>query len=237
MLTTAHLLRARMAKTPDRQSEPNPWKGSAAGVGGRRKPKANAKVVRPDVKVFIAEYKIDRNGRRAAIAAGYSERSADSTASRLLRSAKVAAEVAQHRADAIAKVQVETGITLDRTLREIARGAFFDARRLFDHNGIPIPIQSLDDDTASVLAGMDVLEEYRGTGEDRQFVGYVKKYKLSDRKGYLDMLMKHLGGYEVDNEQKADALMPALTGLAAARRIAFALQLGLKEAATQKAKA
>lgn len=53
-----------------------------------------AKVGKPDVKVFIAEYKIDRNGRRAAIAAGYSAASADSTASRLLKTAKVKAELA-----------------------------------------------------------------------------------------------------------------------------------------------
>lgn len=45
--------------------------------------------------------------------------------------------------------------------------------------------------------------------------------------------------YGLDNEGAGDPEdeAPALSGLAAARRIAFALQLGLKEAATQKAKA
>lgn len=44
MLTTAHLPRVSMAKTPDKQSEPNPWKGSAAGVGGLKSHIAAARV-------------------------------------------------------------------------------------------------------------------------------------------------------------------------------------------------
>jgi phage terminase small subunit len=40
--------------------------------------------------------------------------------------------------------------------------------------------------------------------------GYVKKRKLSDKKGALDLLMKHLGGYKEDNEQKANPLTALL---------------------------
>lgn len=182
--------------------------------------KKKAMPARPDVKVFIAEYKIDRNGRRAAIAAGYSARSADSTASRLLRSDKVRAEVEQHRADAIAKVQAETGITLERTLREVARIGFFDPRRLFGLDGDPLPLSELDDDTAAVIAGLEVFEEFEGSGKDRKLIGHVKKWKLADKNSALEKLMKHLGAYEVDNSQKAAAAVAAITDEQLRARIA-----------------
>lgn len=121
---------------------------------------------RPDVQLFIAEYKVDRNGRRAAIAAGYSPKSAASQASRLLTQAHIRAEIDSHRAEVIARVQADTGITLERTLREIATIAYCD------------------------------LDAIRGMGLDKCRA--------------LDMLMKHLGGYESDNEQKQPPLAEAI---------------------------
>lgn len=106
----------------------------------------------------------------------------------------------------LAKVQEDTGITLERTLREIARGAFHDPRRFFDESGGLKRIVDLDDDTAAALAGFDVTE----LNADGAVIGYVKKIKLGDRKGYLDMLMKHLGGYKVDNDQKGKSAADAL---------------------------
>ena len=90
----------------------------------------NARVGSPDVKVFIAEYLIDSNGRRAAIAAGYSPRSADSTASRLLRSDKVKAEIAKVRTRVVAMVEERVGITLARVVEEAANILRADPRDL-----------------------------------------------------------------------------------------------------------
>ena len=162
--------------------------------------------MRPDVNVFIREYLRDSNGRRAAIAAGYSAASADSQASRLLKNVKVRAEIDSNRAELLAKVQADTGITLERVLREIARIGFFDPRKLFDKDGKPLAITGLDDDTAAAIAGLDVMEEYEGSGVDRVLVGYVKKWKLADKNSALEKLAKHLGAYEVDNKQKSDSL-------------------------------
>ena len=177
------------------------------------KPAAKKAVKKPDVDVFIAEYVIDRNGTRAAIAAGYAPASAAMQASRLLTTDKVSRAVKSHRQEVIAKVQQETGITLERTLKEIARIGFFDPRRMFKEDGQPKSIHELDDDTAAVIAGLDVVEEWQGQGQDRTLVGHVKKWKLADKKGALDMLMKHLGGYEVDNAQKIDGLTDLLAGI------------------------
>ena len=173
------------------------------------KAKKPVKPSRPDVKVFIREYLRDPNGPKAAIAAGYSAKTAASQASRLLKSVKVRREIDKADAERLAKVQADTGITLERTLREIARIAYFDPRKLFDKDGKPLAITDLDDDTAAAIAGLEVLEEYQGSGQDRELIGHVKKWKLSDKKGGLDMLMKHLGGYEVDNQQKQPVVILA----------------------------
>jgi phage terminase small subunit len=188
-----------MAKKPQPKAATSKAKVSA-------KPANLSKPSRPDVNVFIAEYLRDPNGRRAAIAAGYTERSADSTASRLLKNAKVRQAIDKANAEVVAKVQQDTGITLERTLREIARIAYFDPRKMFKADGEPLAITELDDDTAAVIAGLEVLEEYDGAGRDRVLIGHVKKWKLADKKAGLDMLMKHLGGYKVDNDQRTPDL-------------------------------
>jgi phage terminase small subunit len=181
-------------------------RAKVGSVKSRNKSAKKGAPKKPDVNVFIAEYKIDRNGRRAAIAAGYSEKTAAAQASRLLSRVNIRAEVDSHRAEVIAKVQQATCITLERTLREIARGAFHDPRKFFGEDGSLLSVTKLDDDTAAALAGFEVTEEFSGSGEERKAIGFTKKIKIGDRKGYLDMLMKHLGGYEVDNTQKGEAL-------------------------------
>lgn len=153
------------------------------------------------------------NATEAAKTAGYSPATAAQAGSRLLRDVQVRAMVEESQRQHLEKVQRETGITLERTLKEIARGAFHDPRRFFDTAGNLKPIADLDDETAAALAGFDVTEEFQGRGEDRERVGFTKKIKLADRKGYLDMLMKHLGGYKKDNEQGGEATANALSAL------------------------
>jgi phage terminase small subunit len=94
-------------------------------------------------------------------------------------------------------------ITVERVLKEYAKLGFFDPRNLFNDNGTPKDITELDDETAAALAGIEVLEQYEGTGDNKEFVGYVKKYRLTDKKAALDSIAKHLGMFteksEVDN--------------------------------------
>lgn len=104
-------------------------------------------------------------------------------------------------------------ISHERVLKEIARLALFDPRRLFNDDGSPKPINELDDDTAAALAGLDVHEEYEGHGDDRVFVGYTKKYKIADKNAALEKLAKHLGLYREDNRQKTDPLRELLQSL------------------------
>ena len=150
-------------------------------------------------KIFADEYLIDLNGTRAyrvAYPSCKSDEVAAASASRLLRNDKVAAYLAKAQK---AREQ-RTEITQDRVLLEYARLGFLDPRKLFNADGSPKGIQELDDDTAAAIAGLDVMEIYSGSGDDRTFVGYLKKYKMADKRSALDSIGKHLGMFKEKNE-------------------------------------
>ena len=127
-------------------------------------------------------------------------------ASRLLKNSKVAAIISE-----IMKKSAETvGLTVERTLREIARLSYSDVRKLFDDQGELRPIHTLDDDTAATVASVEQLEEF-GQGDDgaRKLTGYTKKLKVWDKNAALEKAMKYLGLYEKDNLQKPQVVIVA----------------------------
>ena len=134
----------------------------------------------PKQKIFADEYLIDLNATRAYKVAYPSCKKDDSAAvngSKLLRNTKVA-EYIQERMKERSK---RTEITQDRVLQELEKLVLFDIRKLFDSNGKPVDISMLDDDTAACIAGLEVVDYFEGTGEEREFAGYVQKYKLTDK--------------------------------------------------------
>lgn len=139
-------------------------------------------------RIFVREYLVDRNGTRAAIAAGYSKKTAEAAASRLLRNVKVAEEIGQLTEKRIEGLEV----TSERVLRELARLAFLDPRKFFKDDGSLKDVHELDDDTAAALAGMEVDDLFEGSGEDRKRTGYTRKIKFNLKLGALQALGKHL---------------------------------------------
>ena len=142
----------------------------------------------PKQSLFVREYLVDLNATQAAIRAGYSEKTAGVIGQENLNKPYIKEAIQEAMDKRANKVE----ITADRVLEEIARLAFFDPRKFFNPDGSPIPIQDLDDNTAMALAGMDVMEEFEGSGSDRVFVGYTKKFKLTDKRASLELLGKHL---------------------------------------------
>jgi phage terminase small subunit len=138
---------------------------------------------------FVAEYLVDLNATRAAMRAGYSARTARSIGAENLTKVEIA--------DAVSAAQRErqrcTEAEADRVLRELARVAFFDPRKLFNADGGLKPLNELDGNTAAVLVGMDVAEIHEGSGTGRRLIGYTKKLKLADKVAALGLAMRHLG--------------------------------------------
>ena len=172
----------------------------------------------PKQAAFVDEFLIDGNATQAAIRAGYSPKSAHVVAHDLLKNPKVAAAIAKKREELDARMKVRLDameLTEERVAKEIARLAFFDPRKMFAADGRPLNITELDDDTAACIAGLEVLEQYEGVGEDRELVGLVKKYKVSDKNAALEKAAKILGMFKKDNEQPGAATANAITALLA----------------------
>lgn len=171
----------------------------------------------PRHQMFVVEYLKDRNATGAYRRCGYKARgsSAEVNAHRLLRNPKVAREIARIEDELRTRARTSLDLTQDRLCLEVARGAFFDPRRLQHEDGTPKELHELDDDTASAVAGIDIEELFEGRGEERRKVGVVKKYRLVDRKAFIDMGLKVIGGYKEDNRQQnpGEALADMLKGM------------------------
>lgn len=153
----------------------------------KKAPGKDASKLTEKQKRFCAEYLIDLNATAAYRRAGYAGQgnTAEVNASKLLRTAKVCAEIAIRQK----KLQEKTGITQERVLAEFAKIAFLDPRKFYDESGNLIPIHKLDDDTAAALGGMDVTAAKSADGD----IDYTKKIKIIDKKGALDSIARHLG--------------------------------------------
>jgi len=142
----------------------------------------------PKQAAFVREYLIDLNATAAAKRAGYSARTAEWIGPRLVTQSHVAAEIAaaQHaRAE-------RTEVTADRVLKELARIAFFDIRKLYSDDGTLKNPKDLDDDTAAALTGIDIQETVVPGGEGAPTIT-TRKAKVIDRTGALTLAMRHLG--------------------------------------------
>lgn len=83
----------------------------------------------------------------------------------------------------------KVGLTMERTLREVGRVSYFDPRKLFDDKGNLKKPSEWDDDTAAAISHI-------GRNGPVPF----------DKNAALDKAMKHLGLYEKDNSQGAEAM-------------------------------
>lgn len=88
----------------------------------------------------------------------------------------------------IAMAAAVNEISVERVIKEIARLAFFDIRKLVDADGKPKPLQELDDDTAAAISGLEVAR----VGNAMIGEGEVLKFKISDKNSALEKLGKYL---------------------------------------------
>src|SRR4029077_4015329 len=126
----------------------------------------------------------DLNAAAAYRRAGYkvsSDKAAAAHAARLVANGSIAAAIAAAQA---ARSQ-RTGIGANRTLCELARLAFSDARKLFCPDGSLRQVADWDDDTAAAVASVEVHEEYEGAGDERRLTGHVRKLRLWDKNSAL----------------------------------------------------
>ena len=143
-------------------------------------------------KRFCDEYLIDLNATRAYKVA-YSRCKKDETAnvngSKLLRNTKVQEYISERMKER----EQRTEITQDMVIKELAKIAFLDIRKLYTENGQLKNIADIDSDTVGAISQLETLEEYEGYGDDREKIGDTQKVKLLDKTKALELLGRHLG--------------------------------------------
>jgi len=176
---------------------------------------------------FVQEYLVDLNGTQAAIRAGYSARTADQQAARLLANVRIAAAVRE----AQAKREERTEISADRVLRRWWAIATADPQELMQLRRAPCPDCGTPDEPnpgCGKCHGEGVVQPWfrdtrRLTGDARLLFAGVKttkdgiEVKVHDQMRATEMVARHLGMF-VERQQTlgadgkpVDPVRPVLT--------------------------
>ena len=141
-------------------------------------------------KLFAYAYFNNKgNGTQAAITAGYSEKTAASTASRLL----TYVNIQDILKELTAELRERAIVTKEQIAAELAKIGFSDIRKIFNEEGNMLPVHEIPDEAASCLAGVDVDHLFGVTIEGRAIIGETKKVKLWDKLKALAQLTELYG--------------------------------------------
>lgn len=146
-------------------------------------------------KKFCEEYIIDFNQTQSAIRAGYSAKTAYSIGNENLKKPDIQAYIKE----LLSKREERTQITADMVVKEWAKVAFFDIRKIFHKEGGLLNPHDLDDETATVISSIKARDVK--VGDD---IETIKEYRLNDKMKALDMLAKYLGMFEKEKEDNSD---------------------------------
>lgn len=133
-------------------------------------------------KRFVDEYLIDLNGTQAAIRAGYSAKTANEQAARLLANVSIQQTISKHMAERSKR----TGVNQDRVVLELAKIALVKITDIVDNQG-RIKTTATDDDLACIES-MKYKESESDTGSSVE-----REVKISSKIKALELLGKHLG--------------------------------------------
>jgi phage terminase small subunit len=132
---------------------------------------------------FVSEYLKDRVASKAAVRAGYSEKTAQQIGYQLLQHPSVRAAVDE----GLEKLLTDNGFTAARVIKEMARLAFLDPAKLYDKSGKLLAIHEMDEDTRAAVVGIEI----EGTRTSK--AGETAKVKLADKTAALRMAAQHFG--------------------------------------------
>jgi phage terminase small subunit len=133
-------------------------------------------------KRFVEEYLIDLNATQAAIRAGYSKKTANEQAGRLLVNVSIQTEIKK----AMDERSKRTEIKADDVVKELAHIAFDDIKnylRFYSDEDRNIQVEIKDSDTIDTRSVSEI-----SIGKDGQF-----KFKMYCKDNALVQLGRHLG--------------------------------------------
>ncbi len=193
----------------------NPRAGSQA-----ERPVARRAASRPRLsaqqRLFVHEYLLDRNATQAAIRAGYSQKSAASQASDLLKNPKIQGLIEQR----LERLTEKTELKLERVVLELHRILLADPSEALNENGGVLPLRDWPVNLRRAMSGLDVEELWEGRGPDRAQTGEVKKIRFWSKTEASQQLLRVLGAFKDKLEVEHTVTYSDLVVEAARRRAA-----------------
>lgn len=151
----------------------------------------------PRQEVFCQKYIIHFNGTRAATQAGYSKKTANEQAARLLANVSI-----QNRVSELQKELAERNkVKADDVIQELKALAFWSINDFVTEGNKIKDISKLKRATNKPVIGIKTKTETKTIGE-LEIVEHNVEIKLADKRAALVDLGKHLGIFKEDNEQK-----------------------------------
>ena len=159
------------------------------GATKLRKRGGNVSRLTDKQRMFVSEYAIDFNAKRAAIAAGYSEKTAGVNGFRLLKNPLVAA--------ALGKLQHQrtkaNGLEREEVLTKLSHSLHRRLTDFCDEKGNAISdLRKIPERAHGYIDGFEAEQFF---DEEGNIVRQKLKFKLSSTGGAVDMAMKHKGQY------------------------------------------
>lgn len=142
---------------------------------------------------FCQEYLIDLNGTQAAIRAGYSKNSANEQAAQNLAKLSIINRLNELRKGLSEKV----GITQKMVLDELAKIGFSNIKDYMDGHLSMKNLNEVEEDKAAAIGS---IKKTVSTFEGGETV--YTEFKLHDKIKSLELIGKHLGFFEKDNNAK-----------------------------------
>jgi phage terminase small subunit len=135
--------------------------------------------------LFVHEYLASDEFSAVAAAKKVGYRSPYSAAGKLMSNPVVTAYLGH-----LIKKRIDrTDITAERVLKELGCIGFSDPRKLFDSEGVMIPIKELSEETARAISSIEV----KSTETEDGMISTTAKIKLWSKNNALELIAKHLG--------------------------------------------
>src|SRR5690606_37196987 len=97
------------------------------------------------------------------------------------------------------EVAKRNNITVDELVTELSNMVRFDVSELYDEKGNLKPIHQMPKTARQMISEVEAIELKGGA--------IIKKVKTIRKLDAIEKLMKHLGGYQKDNEQKKPVIV------------------------------
>lgn len=100
------------------------------------------------------------------------------------------------------EVKKRNDVTIDEIVQSLAGMMRFDIAELYDERGNLKAIHEIPKEARLMIHQLDSEELFDSYGKERTLIGHTKKIRTYSKLDAVEKLMKHLGGYEKDNNQQ-----------------------------------